>query len=1239
MLTFIEYKYRRMLRQHQKLITLFIFATSIFLLGKFVEINFDHEYTHKADTYSIQQTILDKQIFLDHELNKLSMFDFNNESNVWALMDSLSNPETHYYLIKDSMLIAWSTQSVSKIDFFNDTSSVVKLSNGWYLTQRIKTDSFTLVGLSLIKKQYKYENKFLSNTFSDDFETTHHPLITITQQTDEHVIKDANNNYLFSLKYEHHQIISPVDVLAFICYCITYCIFILLIIQLLELYKTRKCSNRVLIPVFLFIFGLSLFFNRFCIPDNFQYHILFSPLTFAVSDWLSSLANMLMYGLALIVFSFCYYRYYKTPQTLTKDVPKFKKYAYTCAILLFVMLLFLIVGNLIKLVVQNSSQASIFFNIEDLNIITLIQILGLSIFYIAIIFIFERTIVSIKDHISLFEFGLLSTLVFLILLGLNAVTSFSISCINLIIFLIIGGISYKATRNQHNGITYSTFIWIIFTISFYAIFLIYIHNIKKEENNRELIIENLSFQLTREADPVAEMYLADIEQRLTKDSVLIKLLIQNDNTETLIRDHLKKNYFYGYWKRYDFETVVCWNDANLFIETENLTTNCYTYFNDLIAQQGDSVNNCNYFYFMDNDNGQTTYFGRIPFLQDDISLETTLFCEINSTPVFSGLGYPELLKNEQEQIIPGHIKNYSFAKYIDNKLVKQFGTYRYPMNNQTFKCSINEKMLINDGEMRHMVYQVNEHVTIVLSRPKIKVIYLLMSFSTFSLIFFIIASLFLLITRSHKNKTALKFSIQERIQISFVSLMIIILLVMGISSVFYSIHQFKEKNNQMLSQRIKSVLQEMEQKIVNEPKLDEGMADYLQYLMQKFSNVFYSDINLYKLDGQLLATSRPELYQQGLTSHMMNTQAYYQLVHKQKTEFIHEESIGKLHYTSAYVPIFNYKHEVLAYLNLPYFVGNNELKSEISSLIVAVINAYLLFVLFAIGLAVVISRRITRPLIIIQDRLAQIRIDKLNKKIEYKGNDEIGSLVKEYNRMVDDISESAEKLAKSERESAWREMAKQIAHEIKNPLTPMKLSVQYLTKAWDSQRDDFDSFLKRVSNTLIEQIDQLHIIANEFSNFAKMPQAQRKKVDLIEKLVNTTSLFDKAEPNIHFKTQIGDTKHYIFADPDQLLSVFNNVIKNAVQAIPNDREGIINITTKVSGLNILISVSDNGRGISEEIRNKIFMPNFTTKSSGMGLGLAIVKNIVNNSGGKIWFETKENIGSTFYIQFPIYNGE
>lgn len=897
---------------------------------------------------------------------------------------------------------------------------------------------------------------------------------------------------------------------------------------------------------------------------------------------------------------------------------------------------FIFLNDLTRLIVSNSSQATIFFNIEDLNTVALFKVLILVNFYIAIVKIFDRIIVCIKANTSFTHFLIISVSLYVLLFLISLLGEYTVHPFNLLIFLITGVILYYGHRNNFNELSYSSFIWIVLSISLYIVYFLYSYNVKKEAINRELLIENLSFQLTKEADPIAEMYLSEMEGKIKDDEKLIKMLLQSNDNEQEITSYLEKTYFYGYWKRYDIEVVVCWSNADLFIESENITTNCYSYFDELIQNQGSKANECEHFYFLDNDNGQVSYFGKIPFMQGNPDLETTLYCEINSTPTFSGLGYPELLKDQEEHANLTLFKNYSFAKYIDNKLVKQIGNYRYPIKFNSEVIKINEKKLYEDEDILHLLYKPNEKTTLILSRPSIKLIFLLMSFSSFALLFFFISWMLRFITRSYKTNSIFTHSIQERIQIALVGLMIVILLIMGVSSVFYSIHQFKEKNNQMLSQRIKSVLQEMEQKIVNEEKLDESMQDYLQYLMQKFSNVFFSDINLYDLDGKLLATSRPELYQQNLTGRMMNTQAYNELYYKQKTEYIHDEYIGKLHFTSAYVPIYNYNHEILAFLNLPYFVGNNELKSEVSSLIVAVINAYLLFILFGIGVAVIVSRRITRPLILIQDRLAQIRIDKQNKKIGYKGNDEIGNLVKEYNRMVDEISDSAEELAKSQREMAWREMAKQIAHEIKNPLTPMKLSVQYLTKAWDTQREDFDSFLKRVSKTLIEQIDQLHSIANEFSNFAKMPVPERTKIDITSKVTNTASLFEKSEPNIHFALNISSEKHFIYADNDQMLSVLNNIIKNAVQSIPSNRKGQISINLKKDNEDVLISISDNGRGMNEEVKSKIFMPNFTTKSSGMGLGLAIVKNIVNNSSGKIWFETNENIGTTFYIKFPLF---
>ncbi|MBS2213170.1 GHKL domain-containing protein [Carboxylicivirga mesophila] len=1224
-----------MSRQQHKIITLLIVAIALYLLGRIVEHQFDHEYTHDADSYSIQLTIKDKQNELIQSLAGLNDTSKWNEHNRWGTMDSLAKKDQLLYLYEDSTLIAWSTHIVPINKIVTQSASVIQLANGWYLQQRINVGRYELLAISLIKKQYEYQNKFLNNDFADDFTITHNPGISLTQSENTVPIYDINDNYLLSLHYSYHQITSPTSIAAFVLYLLCFSLLIAIGIKALDSFKNRAWSNHFLIGSLVFFVGLWLLFINFAIPKDFSYHPLFSPVVFAFSDWLSSLGSMLMFSLFILIFAYCFYRYYKTPAFLLYKQSRISKYLFITTQFVLLLILFLAADNLLAIIVNNSSQAAVFFNITDLNSIALYKLIIICLLYISVLFIFERIIVAIKSHLSRKEYLIIAGIFIFIALITSLIIQNTLLLIHPLVLFAIGFILLTAQRNNSNGITYSSFIWVIFITSFYLVILLYHYNLDKEKDSRELLIENLSFQLTRESDPIAEMYLSDIEEKLKSDEQLIKLLLDNENNEELINSYLEKNYFYGYWKRYNLEIVVCWESAPLYLESENITTNCYQYFDELITKQGKPLESCDYFYFLDNDNGQITYFGKIPYLQDDPNKETTLYCEINSTPIFSGLGYPELLQNQSEQINNALYKNYSFAKFIDNKLVKQLGPYRYSINNTFPQTESGSKLFFHNENTVHLIYQISEDTVLVLSRPEIKIIYLLMSFSVYALLFFLLTAIIFFITRTHKN-SAVNFSIQEKIQITFVSLMVVILLAIGISSVFYSIHQFKQKNNQMLSQRIKSVLQEMEQKIVNEQELDYSMHDYLQYLLQKFSNVFYSDINLYNTNGRLLATSRPEVYQQGLSGQMMNTHAFYQLTNLQKAEYIHEEYIGTLHFTSAYVPIYNYEGNVLAYLNLPYFVGNNELKSEIYSLIVAVINAYLLFVLFAIGVAVFISRRITRPLFLIQDRLAQIRIDKLNQKINYKGNDEIGNLVKEYNRMVDEISESAEKLAKSEREMAWREMAKQIAHEIKNPLTPMKLSVQYLTKAWENNPEDFDSYLERVSKTLIEQIDQLHTIANEFSNFAKMPQAKRTKVDIIEKLINTTALFEKSEPDMHFSLNIEATKRFVFADPDQLVSIFNNVIKNAVQAIPANREGIINITATSAESQITIAISDNGKGISNDVMSKIFMPNFTTKSSGMGLGLAIVKNIVVNSGGEIWFKTTEDIGTTFYIQFPAY---
>jgi two-component system, NtrC family, nitrogen regulation sensor histidine kinase NtrY len=766
--------------------------------------------------------------------------------------------------------------------------------------------------------------------------------------------------------------------------------------------------------------------------------------------------------------------------------------------------------------------------------------------------------------------------------------------------------------------------------------LVFRFNKAKERDNRLFLIETLANKLAGEQDAVAEMYMTQSERKIATDPNILDMLGNGTFYEEELHQYLVKNYFIGYLSRYETQVVPCWPKAELVVAGAAQTFDCYSYFADMVSKLGDPVEGSDHFHFMKKDNGRINYFGVFKFFEDLPGLETSIFIEFTSKPFFEGLGYPELLVSDKERAQFELLKDYSYAKYVDGRLAKRSGDYLYRVTSSRFdKTAPGQKSFVYANRFSHLVYSPRQGTQIVMSYPSIGLSNVLMAFSVIYILFLTASFVILFLSRIGHQSAYSRYSIRERIQISLVAFSMVLLLAIGGSSVMYAVYQYKSKNNAMLSQRLKSVMMEMDQKVGAEKRLNDDMAEYLNYLLQTFSNVFYTDINLYGLSGKLLATSRPELYQKGVMGDYMNPLAFKALSVDGEREFIHNESIGSLSYISAYVPFLNQKNEVLAYLNIPYFVGQDELREEVSSIMVAMINAYLVFVLVAIGVAFWVSRQITRPLLVLQQRLSQTRLGLKNEKIQYSRPDEIGHLVDEYNRMVDELAQSADKLAKSERELAWREMAKQIAHEIKNPLTPMQLSVQYLQKAWDDKVPDFDKFIRRVTQTLIDHIRQLSVIATEFSHFAKMPSAKIERIDIVEKLLNTIALYEKST-DARFEHDLGHQQAiYVEMDREQLLSVFNNLIKNALQSVASGTKPTVGLSLRTEGRVVVFSVSDNGKGISDDIKSHLFTPNFTTKTSGMGLGLAITKNIVEGAGGKISFETTVGEGSTFYVSLPL----
>jgi nitrogen fixation/metabolism regulation signal transduction histidine kinase len=465
------------------------------------------------------------------------------------------------------------------------------------------------------------------------------------------------------------------------------------------------------------------------------------------------------------------------------------------------------------------------------------------------------------------------------------------------------------------------------------------------------------------------------------------------------------------------------------------------------------------------------------------------------------------------------------------------------------------------------------------------------------------------------------------------SVILVSFLVVGIFSLYYIINLNDQKNKDIISEKTHSVLVELQQKLSDEISLDSDMTGHVNDYLAKFSSVFFTDINLFDLHGNLYSTSRPEIYDEFLISRKMNSTAYRELSINKMSLYIQTEHIGKQNYLSAYIPFVNSQNSIIAYLNLPYFAKQNDLKREISTFLIAYINIYVILISLSILIALVISNYVARPIKLIMGKIGKINLGGKNERIVWTRKDEIGQLVNEYNRMIDELALSADLLAKSERENAWREMAKQVAHEIKNPLTPMKLSVQYLQKAYNDNAPDWDKRLDKFTQTMIEQIETLSTIATEFSDFAKMPDFNRKAIDISEIIGNAISLFrNYTEIQITFNP--GENLPYIvLGDKEQLLRAFNNLLKNAIQAI-DVIPGKVEISIRRQDNYCQIEVFDNGKGIPQELSEKIFSPNFTTKSGGMGLGLAIVKNIIVSSGGEITFTSEPGKGTSFKILLP-----
>ena len=781
----------------------------------------------------------------------------------------------------------------------------------------------------------------------------------------------------------------------------------------------------------------------------------------------------------------------------------------------------------------------------------------------------------------------------------------------------------RTTSNQDQKYRVEYGVAAILIMAIATTYIYYKHNIKKENSEMAAMAEHLLVK----RDTAFENAFQQFANEIKDDTSFQEILFAESNVlADVVLGYSKEFLFDETMKDYQATLTICSPEEFIDIQPEDTVANCDDFFLEKLAKNsqkrvGDGL------YFMDYNTLDPNYLSKIKILSADSLQQRTLYFEFYKPIAPEGFGFPQLLQEKNSE----KPYDYSVASYRDNILVYKYGKYIYP--NFLKDISTKDREFTYSNGYKHFSITNGENGELIISTPRKGWSEITGPFAIFFLGLLIPYLFIYWLIRPKKQKPWKDRSFRQRLQTVIFITLGVAFFAIGPVSVVYMRSLYNQKTMSAQFETTRTLALEMQNNINFKELVGNTSRETWSEIMQHYANTFFTDLNLYSLDGKLIATTRPEIYELTLQAPIMNAEGYQNMFRNKALYYTHKEQLGKGIYESAYLPITDAQGNTLAFLNTPYLSSETDLQKEIKSFMLTYINIILVLLGVALIFVIGITKKLTQPLTLIQNKLGDIKIDQKNEPIEWKRNDEIGALVKQYNQLIVELEKSAAELKRTTAESAWRDVARQVAHEIKNSLTPMRLSVQMLQRNIENGKATPEQ-TQRTANTLIEQIDALSDIASSFSRYAKLPENHPQPLDLAELVGNVVNLYDNKE-NIVFGFIYDQTKDYTFnGDKTNLNSAVGNLVKNATQAIGTKNDGKIEVRLEATEKTFVIAVKDNGKGIKEEDKGRIFLPNFTTKTGGSGVGLSLTYNIVQAAGGTIDFESTEGEGAEFVITLP-----
>lgn len=1011
----------------------------------------------------------------------------------------------------------------------------------------------------------------------------------------------------------------------------TILIFVAIVFFSAFVYKQARDSRRpdvgwLVLLAYLYVLRLGMVTIGF--PNTPYPTWLFNPLVFASSTLNASLGDLLLNMLVVLVA--CLYLF-KNSQRFTL-LQKLFTYNWLnwllsvicgLAILLAVLFPFVVIQTIYNnsTVVLDITQ-SLSFNGVRLVAFAVVLLSGIC------AFMFAHT----NMRLLIGDGGVMRILCcFLLAMGLFSIIN-TITGQDYISSLIAGSVYFLVVYYLRlyaglRHLTFGTFSYLFIAISFLSANGAYaIHEFGRQEQIDSQFRFADNFLIDR--DIFGEYLLHDTGQKISQD-VFIQTRINNPFlSRDAIRQKIRKVFLPTYFNKYDVEI---WLFAATGEPLDNRTNQSLSEFVGIYDQDAyHTANEDVYFVPGPTRNVTQKYLVKIPLNRNGFT-SAYVILDLSLKKIIPDTVYPELLVDNTFQQFY-HADDISYAVYADTTILFTTGNFNY---DQSFSRewlgnpALYHNGLEVDGFMHIAHEDQNDRVAIV-SSPVASRTYTLASFS-FLLVLglgIILIFLFVLGVAGYFKREKLNYS--ARIQLLLNIAFFLPLILVSVTTLNLTSRASQRQLNTEYLKKVETFSMPLAAQLddylsgrdVNVVSFENQLTD-----LATLTNL---DANVYTASGELFVTTQPQIFDNELMSNYINASALHD-IRSGENFVIETERIGNLSYYVSYAALKSpLTGRLIGILAIPFFQSASSMERAQIGIIANILNIFALIFIVLVILAYFVSEWLTFPLKFITQSLQQTSLTKVNQPLTWRADDEIGLMVKEYNQMLYKLSESKAELEQTQRERTWREIAQQVAHEIKNPLTPMKLTLQQLQRAVLTGTNASDKTEKAITS-LLTQVDTLNDIASSFSTFAKMPEPIMQRLELVS-LVKRIVLLHSQSGDIAFTHALNEA--FVSGDEQLLGRTFSNIILNAFQAARPGYAQHLRVSLAAQNGRYVIRFQDNGKGIDPEIADRIFLSHFSTKKSGSGLGLAIAKQAIEQMQGKIWFETRVGQGTTFFVELP-----